>query len=169
MIIAKSQNKPFDNLSLGPYGKTWLENVIVTSTASSKDLVPLPYDMSQKFLDQCVDTNSYYLDPRELSEFCRNNLFRLTAAFNNGGLRCNCNANGSLHFECEDFGGQCPCRENVIGRQCTDCRPGYYGFPNCKKCKCPENAVCDKVSLPNTYFGRDGAHAKSFIYSFIRR
>lgn len=144
IMLAKHQNKAYDEASLGPYGKTWLEYVIVTPSATSKDLAPLPYDMSQKFIERCVDTKSYYLDPKNLSEFCKNNLFRLTAAFNNGALRCMCSAAGSNGFECESFGGQCPCRENVIGRQCTMCKPGYYGFPRCKKCQCPENAVCDK-------------------------
>ncbi|XP_028968222.1 laminin subunit alpha [Galendromus occidentalis] len=146
MMIAKHQNRTFDHHSLGPYGKTWLEHVIVTPTSSSKDLSPLPYDTSQKFIERCIDTNSYYLDPSNLSEFCKSNLFRLTTAFNNGALRCQCDAKGSKGFDCESFGGQCPCRDNVIGRRCTDCKPGYFGFPVCKKCKCPENAVCDKVT-----------------------
>ena len=68
-------------------------------------------------------------------EFCRNGVFKLTTEYNNGALECNCNVQGSLSLKCDQFGGQCRCRSNVIGRDCSACRTGYYGFPNCKR-KC---------------------------------
>lgn len=34
---------------------------------------------------------------------------------------------------CEPFGGQCPCRAHVIGRDCSRCATGYWGFPNCRR------------------------------------
>lgn len=34
---------------------------------------------------------------------------------------------------CEPFGGQCPCRGHVIGRDCSRCATGYWGFPNCRR------------------------------------
>ena len=67
------------------------------------------------------------------SEFCLNGTFTITTDFNNGAVACNCDTDGSLSFDCQNFGGQCTCRENVIGRKCTHCREGYYGFPRCKR------------------------------------
>ncbi|CAJ0962143.1 unnamed protein product, partial [Ranitomeya imitator] len=32
---------------------------------------------------------------------------------------------------CNPFGGQCTCRPNIIGRTCSRCATGYYGFPHC--------------------------------------
>lgn len=46
---------------------------------------------------------------------------------------------------CEKFGGQCECKENIINRQCTECRDGYFGFPNCKKCNCGKKR-CDPIT-----------------------
>ena len=49
-----------------------------------------------------------------------------------------------FRYDCEKFGGQCRCKPNVIGRQCTRCKPGFFGFPDCKQCKCPPTATCDE-------------------------
>lgn len=52
------------------------------------------------------------------------------------------------------------CRNNIVGRQCDRCSPGFYGYPNCRPCDCNEAGtemnVCDsftgrclcKVSFP---------------------
>ena len=51
----------------------------------------------------------------------------------------------TLHrYECEKFGGQCECKPNVIGRQCTRCKPEFFGFPDCKQCNCPPTATCNE-------------------------
>lgn len=70
---------------------------------------------------------------RNDTEFCQSGVYTLTTDFNNGGLACGCDTDGSLSFECSNFGGQCQCRDNVIGQKCTQCREGYYGFPRCKR------------------------------------
>ena len=68
---------------------------------------------------------------RSNSSFCQDGVFTITTDFNNGALRCQCDIDGSLSFDCARFGGQCQCRENIIGRQCSRCEEGYYGFPRC--------------------------------------
>lgn len=52
------------------------------------------------------------------------------------------------------------CKNNIVGRQCDKCAPGFYGYPNCRPCDCNEAGteidVCDsftgrclcKVALP---------------------
>jgi len=65
--------------------------------------------------------------------FCRDAVYSLTTDYNNGALRCDCSPDGSVSFNCEEFGGQCRCRRNVIGRTCSHCRTGYYGFPDCRR------------------------------------
>ncbi|CAG2159955.1 unnamed protein product [Oppiella nova] len=49
-------------------------------------------------------------------------------------------------FPCKGFGGQCNCKPNVIGRTCSRCKTGFYGFPHCKACNCPSTAVCHQVT-----------------------
>ena len=43
-------------------------------------------------------------------------------------LACNCDPQGSESAICDDWGGQCVCKPNVIGRRCDRCAPGTYGF-----------------------------------------
>ena len=68
----------------------------------------------------------------------------MTAEYNVGALPCACDIDGSTSFECEQFGGQCQCKPNIIGRQCEACKTGFYGFPDCKPCNCPSTAICAK-------------------------
>ena len=39
---------------------------------------------------------------------------------------------GSESDRCNQLGGQCFCKENIIGRQCDRCKAGYFGFPDCR-------------------------------------
>lgn len=64
---------------------------------------------------------------------CKASVFTLTTDNNNGALPCECNIDGSLSFNCETYSGQCSCRDNVIGRDCSECKTGYYGFPRCQR------------------------------------
>ena len=71
--------------------------------------------------------------PRASSQFCRDSARSLAAAHNDGALPCNCDKSGSTGATCDPVGGQCPCKQHVIGRQCTKCATGYYGFPYCRR------------------------------------
>lgn len=71
--------------------------------------------------------------PEASSQFCRDSVRSLAAAYNNGSLPCGCDTSGSTGSVCDPTGGQCPCRQHVIGRQCTKCATGFYGFPYCRR------------------------------------
>lgn len=59
-------------------------------------------------------------------------------------LACNCHPDGSSSHQCDPLTGQCPCRQGAIGRQCSDCQPGQWGFPSCRRCQCNGHAdLCD--------------------------
>lgn len=52
-------------------------------------------------------------------------LFYLTA--------CDCDPTGTRRdvngtLICDSVGGQCQCKENVMGQRCDRCAPGSYGF-----------------------------------------
>jgi len=66
------------------------------------------------------------------SAFCKDSVRSLVAFYNNGALPCNCHSAGATSPACSPLGGQCVCRPHVIGRQCSRCQTGYYGFPFCK-------------------------------------
>ncbi|KAL3869382.1 hypothetical protein ACJMK2_042067 [Sinanodonta woodiana] len=115
----------------------WLDYLMLipANQYNPQDLNFQPIDNSATFIGECVDEGFQIIDP--VTEFCMDNIFTLTTDFNNGALDCYCDIDGSLSFTCDNFGGQCECRPNIIGRSCSACRPGYYGFPRCKPCNCP--------------------------------
>uniref|UniRef100_A0A671KQZ1 Laminin subunit alpha-5 n=1 Tax=Sinocyclocheilus anshuiensis TaxID=1608454 RepID=A0A671KQZ1_9TELE len=112
----------------------WLDYVLVVpeSTYSSSFLTEEPLDKSYDFISNCGQ-NSFYINPSTASPFCRNSAMSLSAFFNNGAVPCGCHEVGAESDTCETFGGQCKCRPNVIGRDCSQCATGYYGFPNCRR------------------------------------
>uniref|UniRef100_A0A3P8YNI9 Laminin subunit alpha 3 n=1 Tax=Esox lucius TaxID=8010 RepID=A0A3P8YNI9_ESOLU len=83
--------------------------------------------------------------PVTSSQFCRDSARSLVAAYNDGALPCSCDPSGSTGPGCDPAGGQCPCRPYVIGRQCSRCATGYYGFPYCRPCECGQR-LCDEVT-----------------------
>ena len=46
-------------------------------------------------------------------------------------LACYCNKQGSTSTQC-NIDGKCYCKSDIIGNKCTDCKTGYYDFPECK-------------------------------------
>uniref|UniRef100_A0A663EBZ8 Laminin subunit alpha 3 n=1 Tax=Aquila chrysaetos chrysaetos TaxID=223781 RepID=A0A663EBZ8_AQUCH len=123
-----------------------LENVLVVpaDTYSYKILDKKTVDKSFDFISQC-GRNSFYIDPEGSSAFCKDSVRSLVAFYNNGALPCNCHSAGATSPTCSPLGGQCICRPNVIGRQCSRCRSGYYGFPFCKLCNCGQR-LCDDMT-----------------------
>uniref|UniRef100_A0A8D3BFI7 Laminin subunit alpha 3 n=1 Tax=Scophthalmus maximus TaxID=52904 RepID=A0A8D3BFI7_SCOMX len=99
-----------------------------------------PLDNSADFIQQCRGEGL-----RTSSQFCRDSARSLVAAYNDGALPCNCDESGSTGSTCDAVGGQCPCRQHIIGRQCTKCATGYYGFPYCRPCECGRR-LCDEVT-----------------------
>uniref|UniRef100_A0A3P8YNK8 Laminin subunit alpha 3 n=1 Tax=Esox lucius TaxID=8010 RepID=A0A3P8YNK8_ESOLU len=96
----------------------------------------------------CSNVHLYLLSsqsPVTSSQFCRDSARSLVAAYNDGALPCSCDPSGSTGPGCDPAGGQCPCRPYVIGRQCSRCATGYYGFPYCRPCECGQR-LCDEVT-----------------------
>jgi len=79
---------------------------------------------------------------------------------------CACNLLGTIPaadggYVCEQPTGQCPCKDNVIGRQCNVCKDGFFDLASgagCQECMCDPvgalNATCDVRS--GQCFCRDG-------------
>ena len=58
---------------------------------------------------------------------CHNNMhmYNISAA-------CECNTGtGALDDICDRASGQCQCKANYGGRQCYECRDGYWYYPDC--------------------------------------
>ncbi|XP_007432316.1 laminin subunit alpha-3, partial [Python bivittatus] len=130
-----------------PNGRTMVLEHILVVPAHSYSYTLLHKDnviLSSDFISQCGG-NSFYIDPGNSSEFCRNSAQSLVAAFNDGALPCNCHRIGATSPTCNPEGGQCDCKPHIIGRQCGRCQTGYYGFPFCKACRCGRH-LCDDIT-----------------------
>ncbi|XP_067323546.1 laminin subunit alpha-3 [Anolis sagrei] len=130
-----------------PNGKRMVLGHILAVPADSYSYTLLHQDTVDKsldFINQCGE-NSFHITPITSSEFCRNSVRSLVAAYNSGALPCNCHRNGATNPTCDPMGGQCPCKQNIIGLQCNRCRTGYYGFPFCKPCRCGWR-LCDDIT-----------------------
>ena len=128
----------------------WIGSVFIASpndvshdTTSPEQVI----DLTPTFLDQCAAADHFHIEA-DRDSFCDHAVFALSTAYNKGAQKCACNTSGTLdgqHKDCAKFGGQCACRENVIGRTCSKCRTGFYGFPNCQRCDCPTGNCDDKT------------------------
>ncbi|NXT80726.1 LAMA3 protein, partial [Zapornia atra] len=147
-----------------------LENVLVVpaDTYSYKILDKKTVDKSFDFISQCGG-NSFYIDPEGSSAFCKDSVRSLVAFYNNGALPCNCHGAGAMSPTCSPLGGQCICRPNVIGRQCSRCQTGYYGFPFCKLCNCGQrlcNDVTGKCICPPQTVKPECEECKNHYFSY---
>ncbi|XP_066240429.1 laminin subunit alpha-5 isoform X1 [Saccopteryx leptura] len=124
----------------------WLEYVLVVpeDVYSPSYLREEPLDKSYDFISQCA-THGYHISPTSSSQFCRDAATSLSLFYNNGARPCGCHEVGATGPTCEPFGGQCPCRAHVIGRDCSRCATGYWGFPDCRPCDC-SGRLCDELS-----------------------
>ncbi|XP_034171779.1 laminin subunit beta-1 isoform X2 [Osmia lignaria lignaria] len=93
-----------------------------------------------------------------------------------GAHSCECNPTGSHSLLCENYGGTCPCKPNVVGRRCDRCAPGTYGFgpEGCIPCDCDGVGALDNFCdvetgrckcRPNTY-GRTCGQCEPGFWNF---
>ncbi|XP_075229000.1 laminin subunit alpha [Lycorma delicatula] len=148
----------------------WLDYLLAVPAEEFTDSVTLelPLDETGLFITKC-GSNHFYQNT-SVTGFCRDAIFLLTTAYNNGALPCDCDYRGSLSFDCNKFGGQCPCKPNVIGRRCEICKTGYYGYPDCHPCKCPSEALCETSTgacfCPRNVTGDLCDHCEDYTFNY---
>lgn len=90
---------------------------------------------------------------------------------------CSCSFTGSQSLLCDEYGGQCTCKANVIGRQCNKCQPDHYNFTSgagCRACSCnmigTNRTSCDltsgQCSCHDGVTGRTCNTCKQYYYNF---
>ncbi|XP_034027667.1 laminin subunit alpha-5 [Thalassophryne amazonica] len=146
IILDVTDHEVFITVQIPDRKTLWLDYVLVVPESSyrSNYLNEEPLDKSYDFIRNCGQ-NSFYINPSAASPFCLSSAVSLSAFFNNGTLPCACHEVGAESDTCATFGGQCRCRPNVIGRDCSMCATGYWGFPNCRPCSCGTR-LCEPVT-----------------------
>ncbi|XP_039963355.1 laminin subunit gamma-1 [Bactrocera neohumeralis] len=66
--------------------------------------------------------------------------------------RCTCYPPGTEQnqdgiTQCDQVTGQCHCKPNIIGRDCSECQPGYFNIMSGNGC---ENCMCDPIGSYNS-------------------
>ncbi|XP_054721557.1 laminin subunit beta-1-like [Uloborus diversus] len=79
---------------------------------------------------------------------CKNGFWNFHADNPDGCESCSCNALGTIgSYGCNVYTGECVCKRNVIGRDCNQCLPEYYGLSSeeegCKACDCDPGGSYD--------------------------
>ncbi|XP_069017691.1 laminin subunit alpha-2 [Embiotoca jacksoni] len=73
---------------------------------------------------------------------------------------CQCHTNGSVSEVCNKESGQCPCRENVVGRQCDECMPNCWWDAErqeCMPCRCsPHGSMTQRCDIEGRCICRPG-------------
>ncbi|KAF5272841.1 hypothetical protein FQR65_LT00437 [Abscondita terminalis] len=111
-----------------------------------------------------------------ISEVCENYFKSIGVIVSQGALPCECDPTGSVSKMCQEYGGSCLCKPNVVGRRCDRCAPGTYGFgpEGCKACDCNSIGGLDNFCnvttgqckcRPNTY-GRECDQCRTGFWNF---
>lgn len=134
-------------------------------------------EQRQAYLENNCNQTFYDVNFEERSSpECKDLLNTVSIFVFDGAKSCECNPTGSHTKKCDEFGGHCHCKTNVVGRQCEKCAPGFYGFgpEGCTACDCnsigSEDKNCDVVTgqckcLPNTY-GRECDQCQPGFWNF---
>ena len=161
IVLFHSTGEVFENVDMRQVKFTngqnnrdiWLDYFLL---ASPRNVDPetlhktMPLKLTGDFISKCASQH-FDINYGE-SAYCDKSAFSLAAKYNNGAQACACDPEGSLNeHECNKFGGECACKPHVIGRQCSRCESGYYGFPDCQECNCISgscNDVTGKCDCP---------------------
>ena len=89
---------------------------------------------------------------------------------NNDGYysACNCDRRGSFTRTCRRYDGQCPCLRNYGGRQCNQCRVGYFDFPSCRSCNCVPAGILLTPEAPTGCYQYDPVSAHCVKSAYIQ-
>ncbi|KAJ8317482.1 hypothetical protein KUTeg_005386, partial [Tegillarca granosa] len=92
----------------------------------------------------CQNCNINTYTTGSACEKCKRNYYRQPSEFG-CGQACLCSSDGIIGNDievCEEVGGQCPCKSNVVGRRCVECKHLTYSFNSSNTEGCT-NCTCD--------------------------
>lgn len=67
---------------------------------------------------------------------CQGGYYNLTVSNSDGCIACECDIRGTVGGSvlCNFDSGQCSCKSNVVGRDCSSCAPNHFGIENNEGC-----------------------------------
>uniref|UniRef100_A0A1B6DHB4 Laminin subunit beta-2 n=1 Tax=Clastoptera arizonana TaxID=38151 RepID=A0A1B6DHB4_9HEMI len=78
-------------------------------------------------------------------DVCKKYHYSISYYVHGGAFSCSCDPTGAKSNLCVSLGGNCVCKQNVVGRRCDMCAPGTYGFgpEGCQACDCDSVGALD--------------------------
>ncbi|CAG9760320.1 unnamed protein product [Ceutorhynchus assimilis] len=78
-------------------------------------------------------------------EVCKKYHTSIGAIVFDGASYCDCDPTGAISKICDDRGGYCACKPNVVGRKCDQCAQETYDFgpEGCRTCDCNSIGALD--------------------------
>lgn len=146
-----------------PAAQILIDSITAIPRIDGTEILTKPDNARQAYIENNCNATFYGVDfDDRSSEECKHLINSVSIFVFDGAGPCSCNPTGSYTKKCEEFGGRCQCKPNVVGRQCDKCAPGYYGFgpEGCVACDCNSIGAtdnnCDQATgqckcHPNTY------------------
>ncbi|XP_001607740.1 laminin subunit beta-1 [Nasonia vitripennis] len=130
----------------------------------------------QDYFNNIYEYYSIYENRSDIRDICTKYQNSIGLYVFDGAHSCECNPTGSHSLICSNYGGNCQCKPNVVGRSCDHCAPGTYGFgpEGCVPCDCDGvgalDNFCDAETgrckcRPNTY-GRSCGQCEPGFWNF---
>ncbi|KAK6176840.1 hypothetical protein SNE40_015066 [Patella caerulea] len=131
-----------------PQATVLLDSIVLVPNTDSVPIFQgpgLPLYLKNQFLRYRCDKIQLGSLQSNIPDECKKHYFSISAVLHGEALGCDCDLTGSVSRECEQLGGQCQCKTNVVGRRCDQCAPGTYNFgPNgCTPCNCNDMGALD--------------------------
>lgn len=121
MLINNNNNDDPEHISIS---STTKNSDISELSSTTKQQIPTIIEISTTSTISPISTTKLVSSDLKSEDLQKNNL-----------LKCNCNIHGSVNDLCLVKGGQCQCKSNYTGIDCSLCKLGYFGFPSCRSKK----------------------------------
>ncbi|RZB39837.1 laminin subunit beta-1 [Asbolus verrucosus] len=126
--------------------------------------------------NHCASYPAYSVQTGQIPEVCKKYYSSIGAYIFNGAFSCQCDPTGSVSKLCDEYGGHCMCKINVVGRRCDRCSPGTYGFgpEGCRACDCNSigaldnfcNATTGQCKCRANTYGRECDQCRTGFWNF---
>lgn len=145
-----------NNNTTGPSASILIDSIALLPSIQS---IPF-YQGSPENLERAREFDHYRCGESYISvyrgspipEVCKKHHYSIGIYVHGGANECDCDPTGSVSGLCDQQGGNCLCKPNVVGRRCDRCAPGTFGFgpEGCKACDCNQvgalDNICDAVT-----------------------
>ncbi|ESO83894.1 hypothetical protein LOTGIDRAFT_168935 [Lottia gigantea] len=117
-----------------------IDSIVVLPVLETLQIYTSGDDKMKQKITSCREASFGVNMPNRQSLNCTELEYSIMTQLIGGAMPCNCNSEGSVSTAvCNQYGGQCDCKEGVTMRDCSICRVDSYGIDitnGCTLCNC---------------------------------